>query len=173
MDRLHGSSIYSRINLKLGYYQIRIKEEDILKTGFNTRYGHYEFVVIPFGLTNAPATFNRLMSDVFREHLDDFVLVFFDDILVYSKNKDEHQEHLRKVLQLLRENQLYAKRSKCTFFTNKVEYLGFIVSKDGVLTNPAKIKAMVDWPQPKNVRQVHGFLVSADGTALLSKLMQR
>ena len=144
LDRLQGSSIYTKIDLKSGYYQIRVKDEDISKTGFNTRYGHYEFIVIPFGLTNAPATFNRLMSEIFREHLDDFVLVFFDAILVYSKNEEEHEQHVRRVFQILRQNQLYAKRSKCTFFTEKVEYLGFIVSKDGVSTDPTKIEAVLN-----------------------------
>ena len=158
LDRLHGSQIFTKINLKSGYYQIRIKEEDIPKTGFNTRYGHYEFTVIPFGLTNAPATFNRLMSDIFREHLDEYVLVFFDDILVYSKNPEEHEQHVRRVLELLRQHQLFAKKSKCTFCTDKVEYLGFVISKDGVSTDPAKIEAVKNWPTPKNIREARGFL---------------
>ena len=158
LDRLHGASLFTKIDLKSGYYQIRIKEEDISKTGFNTRYGHYEFTVMPFGLTNAPATFNCLMTDIFRKQLDDFVLVFFDDILVYSKDPAEHENHVRQVLQLLREHKLYAKKSKCTFFTEKVEYLGFIVSKDGVSTDPSKVEAVVNWPQPNSVREVRGFL---------------
>ena len=158
LDRLHGSQIFTKIDLKSGYYQIRIKEEDIPKTGFNTRYGHYEFTVIPFGLTNAPATFNRLMSDIFREHLDEYVLVFFDDILVYSKNPEEHEQHVRRVLELLRQHQLFAKKSKCTFCTDKVEYLGFVISKDGVSTDPAKIEAVKNWPTPKNIREARGFL---------------
>ena len=158
LDRLHGSCIFTKIDLKSGYYQIRIKEEDTPKTGFNTRYGHYEFIVIPFGLTNAPATFNRLMSDIFREHLDEFVLVFFDDILVYSRNPEEHEQHVRRVLELLRQHQLYAKKSKCTFSSEKVEYLGFIISKDGVSTDPAKVEAVKNWPTPKNIREVRGFL---------------
>ena len=113
------------------------------------------------------------MNDVFREHLDDFVLVFFDDILIYSKNEEEHKEHLQRVLELLRKHQLYAKRSKCTFFTDKVEYLGFIVSKEGVATDLAKIQAIIDWPQPNNVSQVRGFLVSLVGIVLSLKLMQK
>ena len=158
LDRLHGAFIFSKIDLKSGYYQIRIREEDISKTGFNTRFGHYEFIVMPFGLTNAPATFNRLMTDIFRNQLDDYVLVFFDDILIYSKDPNEHEAHVRQVLELLRQHQLYAKRSKCCFFVEKVEYLGFIVSKDGVATDPKKIEAVVTWPQPKSVREVRGFL---------------
>ena len=158
LDRLHGASLFTKIDLRSGYYQIRIKEEDISKTGFNTRYGHYEFTVMPFGLTNAPATFNCLMTDIFHKHLDDFVLVFFDDILIYSKDPAEHENHVRQVLQLLREHKLYAKKSKCTFFSEKVEYLGFVVSKDGVSTDPSKVEAVVNWPQPKSVREVRGFL---------------
>ena len=158
LDRLNGSSIYTKIDLKSGYYQIQIKEEDIPKTGFNTRYGHYEFTVIPFGLTNAPATFNCLMFDIFIKQLDEYVLVFFDDILVYSKNVKEHTRHVKNVLELLRQHKLYAKKSKCTFFTQKVEYLGFILSQEGVSTDPTKIEAVKNWPSPKNVREVRGFL---------------
>ena len=158
LDRLHGSQIFTKIDLKSGYYEIRIKEEDIPKTGFNTCYGHYEFTVIPFGLTNAPATFNRLMSNIFREHLDEYVLVFFDDILVYSKNPEEHEQHVRRVLELLCQHQLFAKKSKCTFCTDKVEYLGFVISKDGDSTDPAKIEAVKNWPTPKNIREARGFL---------------
>ena len=144
--------------MKFGYYQIRIKDEDIPKTAFNSRYGHYEFTVMSFGLTNAPATFNRLMQDIFKRQLDKYVLVFFDDILIYSKNEEEHEKHVREVLSILREHQLYAKMSKCTFFAKKVEYLGFIVSKEGIALDPAKVQDIIDWPQPKNVKEVQGFL---------------
>ena len=157
LDRLHGAKIFSKIDLRSGYYQIRIKESDIPKSAFNTRYGHYEFTVMSFGLTNAPATFN-LMQDIFRPYLDDFVLVFFDDILVYSKSEEEHEAHVRKVLELLREYELYAKKSKCTFYTSHVEYLGFIVSEEGISVNPAKVRDIVEWPEPKNVSEVRGFL---------------
>ncbi|MDM1630732.1 RNA-directed DNA polymerase, partial [Escherichia coli] len=130
LDRLNGAQIFTKIDLKSGYYQIRINDQDIPKTAINTRYGHYEFTVMPFGLTNAPATFNRLMQDILREYLDDFVLVFFDDILIYSKNAADHETHVRKVLEILRKHQLFAKKSKFTFSVDHVEYLGFLVSKD-------------------------------------------
>ena len=106
---------------------------------------------LPFGLTNAPATFNKLMTDLFRKELDDFVLVFFDDILIYSKNNEEHECHLRHVLELLRGAKLYAKKSKCTFIVDKVAYLGFIISKDGISPHPAKVEAIVSWPIPRSV----------------------
>ncbi|MDM1593466.1 RNase H-like domain-containing protein, partial [Escherichia coli] len=128
------------------------------KTAINTRYGHYEFTVMPFGLTNAPATFNRLMQDILREYLDDFVLVFFDDILIYSKNAADHETHVRKVLEILRKHQLFAKKSKCTFSVDHVEYLGFLVSKDGISPDSAKVQAVIDWPEPKTVKEVRGFL---------------
>ncbi|MCO5559751.1 hypothetical protein L7F22_013353 [Adiantum nelumboides] len=121
---------------------VQIQAEDIPKTAFNTRFGHYEFVVMSFGLINAPATFNQLMTDLFREGLDNFVLVFFDDILVYSKTREKHEQHLRQVLKILRTSKFYAKRSKCLFFVEKVAYLGFIVSKDGISLDPAKVEAV-------------------------------
>ena len=158
MDCLGKANIFSKIDLRSRYYQVRIKEGDIPKTAFNTRFGHYEFTVMPFGLTNAPATFNRLMTDLFRKELDDFVLVFFDNILIYSQNKEEHKHHLCHVLEILRKAKLYAKRSKCTFFVYKVAYLVFIVSKDGISPNPTKVEAIVSWPIPCNVSKVHGFL---------------
>ncbi|MCO5551438.1 hypothetical protein L7F22_004941 [Adiantum nelumboides] len=157
-DRLSGAQYFSKIDLRSRFYQVQIQAEDIPKTAFNTRFGHYEFVVMPFGLTNAPATFNRLMTDLFREGLDNFVLVFFDDILVYSKTREEHEQHLRQVLEILRTAKLYAKRSKCLFFVEKVAYLGFIVSKDGISPDPAKVEVVVKWPIPQSVSEVRGFL---------------
>ena len=158
LDRLHGSKVFSKIDLRSGYYQIRVKEADISKTAFNTRYGHFEFTVMSFGLTNAPATFNRLMQDIFKPYLDDFVLVFFDDILIYSKTQEEHEDHVRKVLHLLRQHKLYAKRSKCSFYALQIEYLGFIVSQNGISVDPAKVEDIVSWPQPKTVSEVRDFL---------------
>lgn len=158
MDQLQGAKYFSKIDLRSGYHQIRIKEEDIHKTAFRTRYGHYEFAVMPFGLSNAPATFMRLMNDVFREFLDEFLIIFFDDILIYSKTLEEHVKHLRKALEKLKRHQLYAKLSKCCFATTKVDYLGHIISADGIATDPTKIQAVVDWPAPKNIHEVRSFL---------------
>jgi hypothetical protein len=128
---LGGDSILSKIDLGFGYHQVQIRDEDIHKIAFMTRYGHYEFVVVPFGLTNAPATFMCLMNNVLRKFLDKFVLVFIDDIIILSKNREEHGEHLRLVLQVLREHQLYTKFSKCDFFQKQVHYLGHVMSKEG------------------------------------------
>ena len=132
--------MFSKIDLRSGYHEVRINEEDIYKTTFQTRYGHYEFIVVPFGLTNAPTTFMCLMNSVLHPYLDKFVIVFIDRILVYSKNEEEHAEHLSTVLRLLRENQLYSKLSKCNFFHTEVHYLGHVVSKDGILVDPKKIR---------------------------------
>jgi hypothetical protein len=148
-DQLRGAAVFSKIDLRSGYHQVRIKDEDIHKTTFRTRYGHYEFVVVPFGLTNAPTTFMCLMNSVLNKYLDKFVLVFVDDILVYSKNKEEHEEHLRMVLQVLREHQLYAKFNKCDFFQKEIQYLGHIISAEGVAVDPKKIKEIMDWPAPR------------------------
>eukprot|EP00253_Pinus_taeda_P017334 PITA_17334 len=146
------------VKKKDGYHQIRIKDEDIAKTAFRTRYGHYEFVVLPFGLTNAPATFMCLMNSIFHPYLDRFVLIFIDDILIYSRKIEEHHEHLRMVLQTLREHQLYAKFSKCDFFKEEIQYLGHVITKDGIDVDPEKIKAIMDWPVPKDVADVRYFM---------------
>ena len=146
------------MDLQSGYYQVRIKLEDVSKTTFNTKFGHYEFTVMPFGLTNALATFNRLMINLFRKELDDFVLVFFDDILIYSENPKDHERHLQHVLGILREAKLYAKKRKCIFFKDKVAYLGYIVSKEGISPHPPKVEVVVNWPIPRNVSEVRGFL---------------
>ncbi|KAL0551797.1 hypothetical protein IC582_010886 [Cucumis melo] len=157
-DQLQGATVFSKIDLRSGYHQLRIKNEDVPKTAFRSRYGHYEFIVMSFGLTNAPAVFMDLMNRVFREFLDTFVIVFIDDILIYSKTEAEHEEHLRMVLQTLRDNKLYAKFSKCEFWLKQVSFLGHVVSKDGVSVDPAKIEAVTGWTRPSTVSEVRSFL---------------
>lgn len=157
-DQLRGAKIFSKIDLRSGYHQVRIKEQDISKTAFRTRYGHYEFTVVPFGLTNAPAAFMCLMNGVFRKYLDKFIIVFLDDILIYSKTEEEHEEHLRITLQVLRENQLYAKMSKCSFYQKQIQYLGHVISEEGIAIDPSKIEAIKEWPTPKNVTEVRSFM---------------
>nr|GFA27938.1 putative reverse transcriptase domain-containing protein [Tanacetum cinerariifolium] len=143
-----GSSVYSKIDLRSGYHQLRIHEEDILITAFRTRYGHYEFQVMPFGPTNAPAVFMNLMNHVCKPYLDKFVIVFIDDILIYSKNKKEHGEHLKTVLNLLRSEKLYAKFTKCDFWLNFVQFLGHVIDNNRVHVDPAKIEAIKNWTAP-------------------------
>jgi hypothetical protein len=143
-DQVRGAGVFSKIDLRSGYHQIKIKKEDVPKTAFVSRYGHHEYLVVPFGLTNAPAIFMNLMNKIFMPYLDKFVIVFIDDILIYSKDKTEHAEHLRLVLQTLREHQLYAKFSKCEFWLDQVEFLGHVISKDGIAVNPSKVAAVVE-----------------------------
>jgi hypothetical protein len=157
-DQVKGARVFSKIDLRSGYHQIKIKEEDIPKTTFVSRYGHHEYLVVPFGLTNAPAIFMNLMNKIFMPYLDKFIIVFIDDILVYSKDEAEHAEHLRIVLQTLGEHQLYAKISKCEFWLDKVEFLGRIITKEGIAVNPNKVQSVLEWPAPKNTKEVRGLL---------------
>ncbi|KAG8474271.1 hypothetical protein CXB51_033533 [Gossypium anomalum] len=156
--QLKRASVFSKIDLRSGYYQLRVRDLDITKTSFRTRYGHYEFLVIPFGLTNAPAVFMDLMNQIFRQYLDRFVVVFIDDILIYSRDETEHAEHLRLVLQILRDKQLYAKFSKCEFWLREVSFLGHVVSASGIRVDLNKISAILDWKPPRNVTEVWRFL---------------
>ncbi|WVZ61667.1 LOW QUALITY PROTEIN: hypothetical protein U9M48_011505 [Paspalum notatum var. saurae] len=154
-DQGAGSKVFSKIDLRSGYYQIKIRGEDIPKTAFSTRYGLYEYLVMSFGLTNAPAFFMYMMNSVF---MNDWIIVFIDDILIYSKSEEEHKEHLRIVLNRLREHKLYAKFSKCAFWLKEVSFLGHILSEKGVAVDPSKVKDVLNWKQPETVTEIWSFL---------------
>lgn len=158
LDELAGTAFFSKLDLRSGYHQIRLVEQDEYKTSFKTHNGHYQFKVMPFGLATAPGTFQCVMNFILAPHNRKFVLVFMDDILVFSKSWLEHLEHLSIMLSTLREHQLYANLSKCSFAQTKLEYLGHIISNKGVATDPAKTEAMVAWPVPTNLTELRGFL---------------
>jgi hypothetical protein len=157
-DQLKRACVFSKIDLRSGYHQLKIRATDIPKTTFITRYGLYEYMVMSFGLTNAPAYFMYLMNKVFMEYLDRFVVVFIDDIFIFSKNEEDHDEHLRVVLQKLRENQLYAKLSKCEFWLKEVSFLGHIISEGRIYVDPSKVKGVLSWKTPQNISDIKSFL---------------
>lgn len=158
LDELFGASIFSKIDLRSGYHQIRIAAGDAFKTAFRTIDGHFEFLVMPFGLTNAPSSFMAAMNDLFRPFLRKFVVVFFDDILVYSRSWSDHLNHLRQVLSLLQTAQFYAKLPKCIFGQASIDYLGHVISAQGVSADASKVQAIVEWPTPKSITALRGFL---------------
>jgi len=157
-DQMRGAKVFSKIDLRSGYHQMKIRLSDIPKTAFTTRYGLYEYTVMSFGLTNVPAYFMYLMNKMFMEYLDKFVVVFIDDILIYSKNEEEHEEHLRLVLQKLREHQLYAKFSKCDFWLKEVSFLGHFITDGGISVDPGKDNDVLKWEPPQTVKEIRSFL---------------
>ncbi|CAI7810655.1 unnamed protein product [Closterium sp. NIES-54] len=157
-EQLGEAKIFSKLDLRSGYHQVRVAEEDIEKTAFRTWYGHFEFLVLLFGLTNAPATFMCLMHNIFRDFLDRFVIVFIDDILIFRKSLKEHSEHLRQVLMKLREHRLFAKESKCEFAKSSVPFLGHIISHNQLAMDPTKIQVFENWKQPTCIEDLQAFL---------------
>ena len=158
MDQLHGASVFFKIDLRSGYHQIFVKADDVQKTTFISRYDHYEYVVMPFGMTNAPAVFMDYMNKIFRPFLDNFVVVFIDDILIYCRTQEEHAEHLRLVLGVLREKQLYGKLSKCEFWMDEVQCLGHVISTQGIAVDPVNVEAVVKWESPKSATKIRSFV---------------
>ena len=158
MDQVRGSKVFSKLDLASGYHQMRVEEASVPLTAFRTRYGSYEFPVMPFGLSNAPTYFMDLMNWIFREYLDNFVIVFIDDILIYSEDEASHAIHLRKVLELLRKNELVAKYSKCHFWESEVRFLGHVINQDGICVDPDKVRTVEEWKRPASVTDIRSFL---------------
>jgi len=158
LDELHGAKLFTKLDLRSGYHQVRVHPDDVAKTAFRTHHGHFEFLVMPFGLSNAPSTLQALMNLVLKPFLRRCVLVFFDDILVYSSSWTEHLQQLRAVLDVLRAHQLHLKKSKCSFAMPTVQYLCHVISHEGVAMDTSKVAAVQSWPQPRSARGLRGFL---------------
>jgi hypothetical protein len=158
LDELRGAKFFTKIDLRSGYHQVRMHPDDIAKTAFHTHQGHFEFTVMPFGLTNAPATLQSLMNELLQAYIHKFILVFFDDILIYSSTWAEHLQHVKMVFQLMHAHRLFIKHSKCVFGSTSVAYLGHIISADSVAMDPEKVSAVASWPTPRTVKALRGFL---------------
>ena len=157
-DQLKGVRVYSKIDLRTGYHHLRVREDDIPKTAFRTQYGHFEFTMMPFRLMNAPVAFMDLMHRVFQPYLDQFIMVFVDDILIYSQSEEEHEDHLRIVLQALRDHQLYATFSKCKFWLTEVKFLGHVVSASGVSIDPKKVEVVMSWKHGQKCHDISSIV---------------
>ena len=157
LDKLGKAFYFSKIDLRSGYWQVKVHSDDIEKTAFHTQSGHHEFTVVPFGLQGAPSTFQRLMHHYLPLYLGKFCLVYIDDILIYSNSAEEHLEHINIILNVLREKRLYAKGTKCDFFCKKIAFLGFVIENHLISTDPAKIEAIRDWPEPETVVRYSPF----------------
>jgi hypothetical protein len=158
MDRLVGAKVYTKLDLRNAYHRIRIREGDEWKTAFRTRYGHFEYLVMPFGLANAPATFQAYINQALKGLVDVSCVVYLDDILIYSRNREKHAQHVKEVLKRLRKHNLYAKLSKCNFGVERVEFLGHILSPEGIQMDTRKLSAIASWPEPRSYRDVQVFL---------------
>ena len=157
LDQLRGEAVLSKIDLRSRYHQILVKPDDVQKTTFRSRYEHYEYVVMPFGATNAPTIFMHYMKRIFWPYVDQFVVVFIDDILIYCESREEHSEHLRVVLEVLKEHKLYGKLLLCEYLLDEVQFLGHVISTQGIAVNPVKIDTMVKWERPQTVTEVRSY----------------
>jgi len=158
LDVLHGKKVFSSLDLQSGYWQIALRPEDMTKTAFNTHFGHFEYKVMCFGLANAPATFQSLMNDIFKDYLGKFVVVYLDDILIFSESPEEHLVHLELVLKKLRSHKLYAQLPKCDFGLSELKFVGHVIGDFGVKPDPAKVQVVTDWPEPQNAAELRSFL---------------